>query len=114
MCSSLCSTACTFLGDRQTEYVPFCCSKLLQIVSIAGQYFLSWLWHPHQKQGRPFLEGSFKYPSFRLRASWLFECGLLFVLRGWLTDVVNFALSFYPTDNGSICFLASACRLMQG
>ena len=61
--SSSSSTACTFLGYdfllRQTDWkCPFLL-QLLQIVSLAGQYFLSWFWRPHQKQGRSFLEGSF-------------------------------------------------------
>ena len=40
------------------------------------------------------------YLSFRLRAGWLFVA-CFFVVRAWLTDVINFVLSFYPTDNGS-------------
>ena len=34
----------------------------------------------------------------------LVVCGLFFVVRAGVTDVINFVLSFYPTDNGSILF----------
>ena len=37
---------------------------------------------------------------------------MLLVVRAWLTNVINFVLSLYPTDYGSI-FLDSACLLMR-
>ena len=99
--SSSSSTACTFLGDgfllRQTDWkCPFLL-QLPQIVSLAGQYFLSWFWCPHQKQGRSFLENSFFFLDVQAGC-------LLLVVRAWLTNVINFALSLYPTDYGSILF----------
>ena len=101
--SSSSSTACTFLGYgfllRQTDWkCPFLL-QLPQIVSLAGQYFLSWFRCPHQKQGRSFLENSFFFWTYRLVV-----CCLLLVVRAWLTNVINFVLSLYPTDYGSILF----------
>ena len=34
----------------------------------------------------------------------LVVCCLLLVVRAWLTNVINFVLSLYPTDYGSILF----------
>ena len=101
--SSSSSTACTFLGYgfllRQTDWkCPFLL-QLPQIVTLAGQYFLSWFWCPYQKQGRSFLENSFFCWTYRLVV-----CCLLLVGRAWLTNVINFVLSLYPTDYGSILF----------
>ena len=42
-----------------------------------------------------------------LSFSWMYRlvvCCLLLVVRAWLTNVINFVLSLYPTDNGSILF----------
>ena len=102
--SSSSSTARTFLGHdfllRQTDWkCPFLL-QLQQIVSLAGQYFLSWFWRPHQKQGRSFLRAVFSG-----RTGWWFvACCLLLVVRAWLTSVINFVLSLYPMDYGSILF----------
>ena len=44
-------------------------------------------------------------PLFQLRTGWLVVCCLLLVVRAWLTNAINFILSFYPTHNGSILFI---------
>lgn len=66
----------------------------LKTVSLAGQDFMSWLWRPHQKQGRSFKEGSLMNPSFRLRAGWLFVGCCLLRERACLTNVINCVSSF--------------------
>ena len=43
----------------------------------------------------------------------LVVCCLLLVVRAWLTNVINFVLSLYPTDTVRFCFPASACLLMR-
>ena len=50
------------------------------------------------------LYGGLFHESFVSVTLRLVVCGLLFVLRAWLTEVMNFVLSFYLTDNGSILF----------
>ena len=56
------------------------------------------------KTGTVILGGLF-HESFVSVTYRLVVCCLLLVVRAWLTNAINFILSFYPTHNGSILFI---------
>ena len=56
------------------------------------------------KTGTVILGGLF-HESFVSVTYRLVVCCLLLVVRAWLTNAINFILSFYPTRNGSILFI---------
>ena len=55
------------------------------------------------KTGTVILGGLF-HESFVSVTYRLVVCCLLLVVRAWLTNAINFILSFYPTHNSSILF----------
>lgn len=57
------------------------------------------------KTGTVILGGLF-HESFVSVMYRLVVCCLLLVVRAWLTNAINFILSFYPTHNGSILFIS--------
>ena len=74
-------------------------------VSLAGQYRLSWLWRPHQKQGRSFPDAAVLDSS-----DWLGKvCCYQDVTDG--RNQCRFV--FLPHGQLLFCFLDSACRLMR-
>ena len=83
--------------------------KMALLVAVVTNSVCSWAIPPvvalaaTPKTGTVILGGLFYVSFVSVMSRWV-VCGLLFVVRAWLTDVINFILSFYPTDNVLILF----------